>query len=76
MPGLEFETLYINDLDRGPYISETLRLDGAATQLEAQIEIYRMMRPRRAAHRRKRRKTCSKVCFSRRKDMTCPPSDA
>ena len=45
LPGLEFETLYINDLDRGPYISETLRLDGAATQLEAQIEIYRMMRP-------------------------------
>ena len=45
LPGLEFETLYINDLDRGPYISDTLRLDGAATQLEAQIEIYRMMRP-------------------------------
>ena len=45
LTGLEFETLYINDLDRGPYISETLRLDGAATQLEAQIEIYRMMRP-------------------------------
>ena len=45
MPGLEFETLYTNDLDRGPYISDTLRIDGAATQLEAQIEIYRMMRP-------------------------------
>ena len=28
LPGLEFETLYINDLDRGPYISDTLRLDG------------------------------------------------
>ena len=45
LPGLEFETLYTNDLDRGPYISDTLRLDGAATQLDAQIEIYRMMRP-------------------------------
>ena len=45
LPGLGFETLYTNDLDRGPYISDTLRIDAAATQLEAQIEIYRMMRP-------------------------------
>jgi DNA-directed RNA polymerase subunit beta len=42
---LEVETLYTNDLDRGPYISETLRVDSTATPLEAQIEIYRMMRP-------------------------------
>jgi len=32
LPGLEFETLYTNDLDRGPYISDTLRIDGAATE--------------------------------------------
>ena len=43
--GIEFETLYINDLDRGPYISDTLKIDTTTTQLEAQIEIYRMMRP-------------------------------
>jgi DNA-directed RNA polymerase subunit beta len=42
---LEIETLYTNDLDRGPYISETLRVDSTTTPLEAQIEIYRMMRP-------------------------------
>jgi DNA-directed RNA polymerase subunit beta len=40
-----FEILYTNDLDRGPYISETLRLDSTSTQLDAYIEIYRMMRP-------------------------------
>jgi DNA-directed RNA polymerase subunit beta len=40
-----FDTLYINDVDRGPYISETLRADATRTQPEAQVEIYRMMRP-------------------------------
>ncbi|MBC8518836.1 MAG: DNA-directed RNA polymerase subunit beta [Gammaproteobacteria bacterium] len=41
----EFQTLFINELDRGAYLSETLRNDSAASQLEAQVEIYRMMRP-------------------------------
>ena len=41
----KLETLYTNDLDRGPYISETLRGDPTRTALDAQIEIYRMMRP-------------------------------
>ena len=39
------ETIYTNDLDRGPYISETLRIDPSNSELDAQIEIYRMMRP-------------------------------
>ena len=38
-------TLFTNDLDHGPYISDTLRLDPTSNQLEAQVEIYRMMRP-------------------------------
>jgi len=38
-------TLYVNDLDRGPYISSTLRIDPTTTELEAMVEIYRMMRP-------------------------------
>ncbi|GHE44765.1 DNA-directed RNA polymerase subunit beta [Vulcaniibacterium thermophilum] len=38
-------TLWVNDLDRGPYISNTLRIDPTKTQLEALVEIYRMMRP-------------------------------
>ncbi len=41
----KIEVLYVNDLDRGPYISNTLRIDPTRTQLEAQVEIYRMMRP-------------------------------
>lgn len=44
--GIEsLETIYTNDLDEGPYVSETLRTDPTANQLEAQVEIYRMMRP-------------------------------
>ncbi|MBN8728850.1 MAG: DNA-directed RNA polymerase subunit beta [Xanthomonadales bacterium] len=39
------ETLWVNDLDRGPYISNTLRIDPTRTPLEALVEIYRMMRP-------------------------------
>ena len=41
----EIKTLYTNDLDRGPYISDTLRIDPTKTRLEALVEIYRMMRP-------------------------------
>ena len=44
--GIEtFETLYTNDVDRGPYMSRTLTSDSTQGQLEAQVEIYRMMRP-------------------------------
>ncbi|WP_430009895.1 DNA-directed RNA polymerase subunit beta, partial [Methylophaga lonarensis] len=39
------ETIYSNDLDNGPFISDTLRLDETRSPLEAKIEIYRMMRP-------------------------------
>lgn len=41
----EIETLYINDLDQGGYISLTLRTDDTADQMAARIAIYRMMRP-------------------------------
>jgi DNA-directed RNA polymerase subunit beta len=41
----EIETLYTNDLDCGSFVSDTLRTDPSKTQLEAMIEIYRMMRP-------------------------------
>jgi DNA-directed RNA polymerase subunit beta len=41
----EFETIYTNDLDCGPFISDTLRIDSTTTRLEALVEIYRMMRP-------------------------------
>ncbi|MEH6559734.1 MAG: DNA-directed RNA polymerase subunit beta [Oceanicoccus sp.] len=38
-------TLYTNELDCGPFISDTLRIDPSRNQLEALVEIYRMMRP-------------------------------
>jgi len=40
-----FNTIFTNDLDHGPYISHTLRIDPTTTPLEALVEIYRMMRP-------------------------------
>jgi DNA-directed RNA polymerase subunit beta len=43
--GGDIETIYTNELDCGPYISETLRIDPASNRLEALVEIYRMMRP-------------------------------
>ncbi len=39
------ETIYTNDLDKGSYMSDTLRIDTTTNELEAQVEIYRMMRP-------------------------------
>ena len=41
----EIEVLFTNDLDHGPYISETLRVDPTYDRLSALVEIYRMMRP-------------------------------
>ena len=41
----EFSTLYINDLDHGSYISDTIRIDTTTDRLTALVEIYRMMRP-------------------------------
>jgi len=41
----EFETIYTNDLDCGPFVSDTLTADPTSNRLEALVEIYRMMRP-------------------------------
>ncbi len=41
----DFETIYTNDLDCGSFVSDTLRIDGTTSKLEAMVEIYRMMRP-------------------------------
>jgi len=41
----KIQTIYTNDLDQGPYISQTLRMDETADQMAAQVAIYRMMRP-------------------------------
>ena len=39
------QTLFTNDLDQGPYVSQTLRTDETADRNAARIAIYRMMRP-------------------------------
>ena len=41
----DFQVLYINDLESGQYMSDTLRSDQTTNDLEALVEIYRMMRP-------------------------------
>ena len=41
----KIETLFTNELDRGSYISDTLRLDDVPDTMSARIAIYRMMRP-------------------------------
>ena len=41
----KFETLYTNELDHGPFVSQTLRTDETVDQWTARVAIYRMMRP-------------------------------
>ena len=38
-------TLYVNDLNHGAYISQTLKIDETIDEMTAQVAIYRMMRP-------------------------------
>jgi DNA-directed RNA polymerase subunit beta len=40
-----FKIIFTNEIDNGPYISNTLLIDPSTNQLEAQVEIYKMMRP-------------------------------
>ncbi|MEW6687453.1 MAG: DNA-directed RNA polymerase subunit beta [Pseudomonadota bacterium] len=39
------QTLFTNDLDQGPYVSQTLRADETTDRTAARVAIYRMMRP-------------------------------
>jgi len=41
----QIHTIFTNEIDRGPYISNSLALDPTTNDLEAKVEIYRMMRP-------------------------------
>lgn len=41
----KINTLYVNDLNHGAYISQTLKIDETTDEMNAQIAIYRMMRP-------------------------------
>ena len=41
----KINTLYINELNHGAFISQTLRIDETVDELTAQVAVYRMMRP-------------------------------
>jgi DNA-directed RNA polymerase subunit beta len=41
----DLQVIYTNELDQGPYISQTLRIDDTADEFSARVAIYRMMRP-------------------------------
>lgn len=41
----KINTLYVNDLNHGAYISQTLKIDETIDEMTAQVAIYRMMRP-------------------------------
>ncbi len=41
----KIETIYVNELEHGPYISSTLRVDETRNRDMALVEIYKMMRP-------------------------------
>ena len=41
----DFQILYINEIECGPYISNTLKQDSSTNRLEALVEIYRILRP-------------------------------
>ena len=40
-----FTVIFVNELERGPYISETLMLDQTKSQLDAWVEVYHVLRP-------------------------------
>ena len=41
----EFDILYVNTIDSGSFIADTLRNDQSRTRAEALVDIYRMLRP-------------------------------
>ena len=42
---LEFEIIYTNSIDSGPFVADTLRSDPSKSKAEALVDIYRMLRP-------------------------------
>ena len=68
----EITCLFINELDKGPYISNTLRADPTSNRLEALVEIYRMMRPGEPPTKDSARNFIYKLILLK-KGMTCLP---
>lgn len=41
----QFNMLFTNDIDRGPFVADSLRVDTTRSREEALVEIYKVMRP-------------------------------
>ncbi len=72
----DIQTLYTNDLDRGPYISQTLRIDETTDQLAARGRDLPHDASWRAADRGSGWKPCSSTCSSAKTATTCRASAA
>jgi DNA-directed RNA polymerase subunit beta len=67
----KIETWFVNDLDRGAFISNTLRIDSSTNKLEALVEIYRMMRPGEPPTKEAAENLCHNLFFnSERYDLS------
>ena len=64
-----FQILHTNELDRGPFICNTLDIDPTTDQETALIEIYRMMRPNRNLQLKKLPRNYLLIFFSQKRDM-------
>ncbi|WP_201041519.1 hypothetical protein, partial [Salmonella enterica] len=58
------ETLFTNDLDRGPYVSETVRVDPTKHHLGTLVKVYRMMRAGEARTREAAESLFENLVFS------------
>ncbi|WP_343188244.1 DNA-directed RNA polymerase subunit beta [Buchnera aphidicola (Ceratoglyphina bambusae)] len=58
------KTIFTNDLDQGPYISNTLKIDTTKNKTQSLIEIYRMMRPGEPPARDAAKKLFNNLFFS------------
>lgn len=71
----DISVLYVNDVDRGAYISDTLRVDHTTGRQDALVEIYHIMRPGERPRATPPRR-CSTTCSSAASCTTCPRSAA
>ena len=55
----QFNILFTNDIDRGPFVADTLRADTTTGREEALVEIYKVMRPGEPPTKKKLLKTYS-----------------
>ena len=70
----EIPTLDVDNITVGAYIRNTMAVDKNMNRDQALMDIYRVMRPGRAADGRSRRQSCSSRCSSIPSATTSRPS--